>query len=137
MDSSNGSTPTRAFPTAEQMHEWYMDGADRTMAQVAEHFRLSVATVKRRFEDHELACKPRGGSRARAVPQTGSGAPGFGGPLPEPEPTAPEEIQATVPETPIQGIAAAIVALERERDAAVVRGLRCEAAIDTLRELAA
>lgn len=121
MDSSNGSAPAGThFPTAQEMHDWYMGDDARTLPDVAEHFQVSKSTVARRFELAEMPCKPRGGSR-----RTGS------------SPTAPPEMKVPYPETPIDGIAAAIVALERERDAAVVRGLRCENAIETLRELAA
>lgn len=118
--SHNGAEPTTEpfGPTAQDIHAWYMEDDARTISDVCEHFSLSSYKVRQQFEAAGLSCKPRGGSR----------------PTPEPQLL---EIPTPVPETPIEGIAAAIVALERERDAAAARGLRCEAAIETLLELAA
>jgi AraC-like DNA-binding protein len=100
------------------MHDWYMADDARTMADVARQFGLSVATTKRRFEDAELPCKPRGGRRTLAVTPT-------------------VEVEAKVAETPIAEIAPAVVALERELLALNLRRSKVEGAIEVLRELAA
>lgn len=121
MDSSNGSTPTGThFPTAQEMHDWYMDDDTRTIAHVADHFQVSKSTVARRFELAEMSCKPRGGVRRT-----------------ESSPTASPEIKVPYPETPIDGIAATVVALERELLALNLRRSKVEGAIEVLRELAA
>lgn len=117
MDSTtNGQAP--GSTQAQVMHDWYMAEDGRTMADVARRFGLSVASTKRRFADAELACKPRGGRRAVTVAPT----------------VAAPEVEC---KAPVDGIAAAVVALERERMAVRLRESKLTDAIDALRGLAA
>lgn len=117
--SSNGTG-------AEAMHAWYMDDAERTIKDVAEHFGLSTYKVNQRFDDANLARKPRGG----AHPANGSGSKPAAAPAPAP---APEP----KPETPVSSYAAALAELEREREELTTRLPAVNAAIDALKELAA
>ena len=121
MEGSNSAGPVKDA-TAQVMHDWYMVEG-RTMADVADYFSLSTATIKRRFDEAGLACKPRGGDREvhrRIADERDQPAPA----------PAPES-------APVSEYAPAIVALERELLAVRLRASKLEDAIEALRGLTA